>query len=66
MEINKDTQDSKVPYDDLSIEEQEAFLAQHQDSLWSEPDAEAQAFYAKLAGPGLDENDNVVFPGGNA
>lgn len=57
---------AQVACDDLSIAEQEVFFAEFSDSMWSESDTEARACYSRLTGPGLDDNDNVVFPGGKS
>ena len=48
--------------DELSLEEQDVFFEEFCDSMWEEPGAEVKAFYANLKGPGLDDNDNLVYP----
>lgn len=54
---------AQIPYDDLNTEERAAFLEELDESMWAEPDAEEKAFYAKLTGPGLDENGKIIYAG---
>ena len=54
---------AQIPYDDLTGEEQDVYLEELDDALWSEPDAATKTLYAQLTGPGIDENGKIIYPG---
>ncbi|MVF14805.1 hypothetical protein FT643_21950 [Ketobacter sp. MCCC 1A13808] len=53
---------ASIPYDDLNSAEKTVYLDEMDELSWAEPSAEEKAFYAKLTGPGLDENGKIIYP----